>query len=198
MHVFYLSNNSSRNNITNNTIRRAMGDPVRIRDSSSYNQITGNTFTQAGAESMFEEWFCDLKIDRRVCANHTAECPSWGNNVSDNLLDGNFVCRPLTVACLCQPREDYCGEIPRNGARVIARGNRQTAQPCSIGGSNGGGSVRFASRFAAAAPAVVCSRPGPGLDPTTAPGAPCNYTAGVTNGSSGGLLFVERGQVKCP
>jgi parallel beta-helix repeat protein len=55
MHVFYMSNNSTRNIITNNTIIRAMGDPVRIRDSSSYNLITGNTFSQAGAESMFEE-----------------------------------------------------------------------------------------------------------------------------------------------
>ena len=55
MHAFYLSSNSSNNSITNNTILRAFGDPVRLRDSSSDNTIVGNVISQAGAESAFEE-----------------------------------------------------------------------------------------------------------------------------------------------
>lgn len=194
MHAFYLSNNSTRNNITNNIIVRAMGDPIRIRDSSSFNQITGNTFSQAGAESAFEEWFCDLRVDKKVCANHTAQCPSWQNNFSNNLLDGNFACGPLTVACLCQPNEDYCGAPPHNGARVIARNNRHTAKPCSIGRRLRGGAA--ASLFAASPSATMCSRPGPGLGPSHT--NPCNYTAGIINRS--GLFFVKRGSgpIKCP
>ena len=196
MHVFYLSNNSTRNNITNNTIKRAMGDPIRIRDSSSYNQITGNTFSQAGAESAYEEWFCDLRVDERVCANHTAQCPSWQNNFSNNVLDGNFACQPLTIACLCQPSESYCGAPPLNGARVIAKNNRHTARPCSIGSDLRGDSI--ASLFAASSPAVMCSRPGPGLGPSHS--TPCNYTSGVINSS--GFFLVTRGSgsglLKCP
>jgi hypothetical protein len=204
MHVFYLSNNSTRNVISNNTILRAFGDPFRIRDASSDNQITGNVLSQAGAESAFEEWFCDLKVDAKVCAHHAAECPSWNNRFSSNLLDGNFACLPLAAACLCQPSEDYCGTPPPGSARVITVNNRHTAAPCSLTPSDlllpetarwiGGG----------AAAGEVCGRPGPGLGPEM--GAPCNYTSSSSSSNhnviaanrSRMLMHGTEESLKCP
>jgi len=131
MHVWYLAHNSSFNSIINNTIRNTFGDPVRFRDGSSRNQIIGNILSKTGSESAYEDWFCDADVSTR-CQKHV-ECPSWLNNFSGNVLDGNFACLPLTAACYCQPSNTtHCHPPVVAAARVINSHNTQTEQPCSL------------------------------------------------------------------
>ena len=130
--------------------------------------------------------FCDLKVDKTVCAGHEPECPSWNNNFSQNLLDGNFACDQLTAACLCQPSESYCGSPRKGSLRVITDGNRHTATPCSIG-RRGLGSGGYSELFAASPAAVVCGR--------SHGGRPCNFSRAAP---PSGLLGDVKGPLKCP
>ncbi|MFC9619964.1 right-handed parallel beta-helix repeat-containing protein [Streptomyces sp. NPDC056930] len=55
MHGVYLVRTSG-SVITGNTFSSISGDPVRIRDGSRNNTVSGNTFTKSGTYAMFSEW----------------------------------------------------------------------------------------------------------------------------------------------
>ncbi|WP_170147660.1 right-handed parallel beta-helix repeat-containing protein [Micromonospora phaseoli] len=55
MHGVYLVKTSG-SSITGNKFSSITGDPVRIRDGSSNNVVSGNTFTKSGRYAMFSEW----------------------------------------------------------------------------------------------------------------------------------------------
>ncbi|MFJ4467216.1 right-handed parallel beta-helix repeat-containing protein [Streptomyces sp. NPDC089424] len=55
MHGVYLVKTSS-SSITGNKFSTISGDPVRIRDGSKNNTVSGNTFTGSGMYGLFSEW----------------------------------------------------------------------------------------------------------------------------------------------
>jgi parallel beta-helix repeat protein len=55
MHGVYLVK-TSRSTISGNTFSAISGDPVRIRDGSSGNTVSGNTFRKSGIYASFSEW----------------------------------------------------------------------------------------------------------------------------------------------
>ncbi|MEV5123316.1 right-handed parallel beta-helix repeat-containing protein [Streptomyces decoyicus] len=55
MHGVYLVQTSG-SSITGNRFSSITGDPVRIRDGSRNNTVSGNNFTQSGLYAMFSEW----------------------------------------------------------------------------------------------------------------------------------------------
>ncbi|MEV6814163.1 right-handed parallel beta-helix repeat-containing protein [Micromonospora sp. NPDC051296] len=55
MHGVYLVKTSG-SSITGNKFSSITGDPVRIRDGSKNNVVSGNTFTKTGQYAMFSEW----------------------------------------------------------------------------------------------------------------------------------------------
>ncbi|WP_330435927.1 right-handed parallel beta-helix repeat-containing protein [Streptomyces sp. NBC_00825] len=55
MHGVYMVRTSG-STVTGNKFSSITGDPVRIRDRSSNNTVSGNTFTKAGTYAMFSEW----------------------------------------------------------------------------------------------------------------------------------------------
>ncbi len=55
MHGVYLVKTTS-SSITGNKFSSITGDPVRIRDGSKNNVVSGNTFTKSGQYAMFSEW----------------------------------------------------------------------------------------------------------------------------------------------
>ncbi|MGJ5826525.1 right-handed parallel beta-helix repeat-containing protein [Streptomyces ossamyceticus] len=55
MHGVYLVNTTG-STIAGNTFSSITGDPVRIRDGSRDNSVTGNTFTRSGTYAIFSEW----------------------------------------------------------------------------------------------------------------------------------------------
>ncbi|MCX4796075.1 right-handed parallel beta-helix repeat-containing protein [Streptomyces sp. NBC_01242] len=56
MHGVYLVRTSG-SIVTSNKFSSISGDPVRIRDRSSKNTVSGNTFTKSGTYAMFSEWY---------------------------------------------------------------------------------------------------------------------------------------------
>ncbi|MFL6074421.1 MAG: hypothetical protein ACJ73S_13590 [Mycobacteriales bacterium] len=83
LHGVYLAHNSSRNSVTGNQFSYITGVPMRTRNQSDTNDISGNTFTRAGATAFYSEWFCDSSC---VADNpgHPRECSSHGNVFHDN------------------------------------------------------------------------------------------------------------------
>ncbi|MFF4755190.1 right-handed parallel beta-helix repeat-containing protein [Streptomyces sp. NPDC002514] len=55
MHGVYLVKTSG-STVTGNTFSSISGDPVRIRNGSRNNMVSGNTFTKSGQYAMFSEW----------------------------------------------------------------------------------------------------------------------------------------------
>ncbi|MGW0815988.1 right-handed parallel beta-helix repeat-containing protein [Streptomyces viridiviolaceus] len=55
MHGVYLVGTTG-STITGNTFSSVTGDPVRIRDGSRDNTVSGNTFTKSGTYALFSEW----------------------------------------------------------------------------------------------------------------------------------------------
>ncbi|WP_405680981.1 right-handed parallel beta-helix repeat-containing protein [Streptomyces sp. NBC_00868] len=55
MHGVYLVQTSG-SQITDNRFTSISGDPVRIRDGSSDNTVSGNTFRKSGTYALFSEW----------------------------------------------------------------------------------------------------------------------------------------------
>ena len=85
LHVIYLANGSSHNRIAGNEFLRGCGDPIKVRDSSNYNDIEDNRFDEIGYEAAFSDHFCN-QDERNDCTKPTPECPSWGNRFRFNRL----------------------------------------------------------------------------------------------------------------
>ncbi|MFC5185074.1 right-handed parallel beta-helix repeat-containing protein [Actinomadura harenae] len=80
MHGVYLVR-TSHVRITKNTFSSISGDPVRVRDGSSYNTVEGNTMTHSGRYALFSEWAKLPPYGREKCGK--------GNVLKDNTYSLN-------------------------------------------------------------------------------------------------------------
>jgi len=113
IHAVYMAHRSSNNLIQTSQFVNVSGDPIRVRDSSDYNQIESNVFTNSGAYA-YSEWYCD--ISRTDCTSPVYECPSFGNLVRNNQLAGSYDGGGLGTFVLS-------GSLPNSCPRVRTSGN---------------------------------------------------------------------------
>lgn len=76
-HGVYLAHDADRNQVLNNSFYNVGGDPVRVRDGSDSNTVTGNKFELTGANGYIGDWY-DL----------ADESKSWSNVFRSNTLKG--------------------------------------------------------------------------------------------------------------
>lgn len=86
-HGFYIVR-SSRNTIVDNRFTNVGGDPVRVRDSSNDNTVTGNTFTRSGKLGYIGDWYCKAGTcpAEVLFPQERGESPSTGNVFVGNTL----------------------------------------------------------------------------------------------------------------
>lgn len=132
IHAIYVAHMSDRNTITGNRFVRSTGDPVRVRDFSNDNVITDNRFVRVGTQAGYTDWYCDHDA-RSDCTKPTPECPSWGNQFRDNVLDGTWTCGPLATFHYFQDEATTgCTAPAADARRLRTSGNSQTSAPCSM------------------------------------------------------------------
>ncbi|WP_018653630.1 right-handed parallel beta-helix repeat-containing protein [Actinomadura flavalba] len=85
VHGVYLAHLSSDNIIRRNTFTGISGDPVRTRNASGRNQISGNTFVRAGSKAYFSDWY-----QRQASPTSPRECASVGNKFHGNTLTSGY------------------------------------------------------------------------------------------------------------
>lgn len=132
IHAIYAAHMSDRNTIASNRFVRSTGDPIRLRDYSNDNVITGNRLSRVGTHAGYTDWYCDHDA-RTDCTKPTPECPSWGNQFRDNTLDGTWTCGALGAFHYFQGDSTTgCSRPSADARRVRTSGNVQTATPCSM------------------------------------------------------------------
>lgn len=77
LHAIYLYRLSSDNAIYNNTFSDTCSVPIKFRDFSNTNLVSGNSFLRISGPALGTESFCDRR--RQQCDYDDQECPSWGN-----------------------------------------------------------------------------------------------------------------------
>ena len=85
MHAIYLAHGSRGNQVRANRFVGISGDPIRVRDGSSSNEVIDNTFEEAGSSAFISDWWCDKSVNS-ACTKASGECPSWENAFRDNEL----------------------------------------------------------------------------------------------------------------
>ncbi len=133
LHALYIAHMSSGNQILRNRFKNNCGDPVRIRDYSNNNFISGNKFENVGVNAAYTEWFCD-KDSRSDCTKKSPECPSWNNQVRDNQLNRNsaggrlkawkILVKGLTKGCDMPSPTRGCAPPSANACRLRTSGNQ--------------------------------------------------------------------------
>lgn len=96
LHAVYLAHFSSGNEVRDNVFLRVSGDPVRMRDDSSFNLITDNVFDMSGVAAPVSEWWCNREQNPN-CTKLAAECPSWQNTVQNNQIGCAYLTAPMPV-----------------------------------------------------------------------------------------------------
>ncbi len=130
IHSLYVAHMSDRNLIRANRFKNNSGDPIRLRDFSNDNQITDNKLIRTGSAG-YSDWYCDHEVNT-ACTKVGPECPSWGNQFRDNLLDGDYGCQPLKPFVYYQDETTTGCQPPTPTAkRLSTSGNTQTATPCT-------------------------------------------------------------------
>ncbi len=130
IHGIYAAHRSDRNTIKNNRFLRSSGDPIRLRDFSNNNVITGNTLIRVGVAAGYTDWYCDSDT-RNDCTKSTPECPSWNNQFRDNVLDGTWTCGSLPAFQYFQDDKATGCSKPSGAVRLRTSGNTRTSRPCS-------------------------------------------------------------------
>ena len=131
IHAIYAAHMSDRNQILRNRFKRSSGDPVRVRDYSNDNVINENRFIQVGTAAGYTDWYCDHDV-RDDCTKVGPECPSWGNQFRDNVLDGKFDCSPLgTFEYFQDDTTTGCSPPGADARRLRTSGNTQHTPPCT-------------------------------------------------------------------
>lgn len=101
---------SSSNQVKANRFVNVGGDPIRFRDGSNDNTVTGNTFTRAGSNGYVGDYACRDE-------NHPGQCPtgdervSWRNTFTSNTLNSPHPWhrRPFTTR-FCYDRQSWCSQ----------------------------------------------------------------------------------------
>lgn len=131
IHSIYAAHMSDRNQILRNRFKSSTGDPVRLRDFSNDNVIEDNRFIKVGTSAGYTDWYCDHEV-RDDCTKPDPECPSWGNQFRDNLLDGNWTCGTLkTFEYFQDATTTGCAPPNASARRLRTSGNVQNEPPCS-------------------------------------------------------------------
>lgn len=138
IHGVYLAHHSSANVVADNAFHQISGDPVRVRNDSNSNEVTGNTFALAGAYG-YSEWFCD---DPTVCPEER-ECASHGNRFHENTLISGYGSEDIGEYRLDPPGLGYMGGDAgcdndgqaRLGVRdnALVRDDGRTVTPRTVG-----------------------------------------------------------------
>ncbi len=131
LHAIYVAHNSGDNIIRANRFLRNTGDPVRIRDASDNNVVQGNRFLQSGNSAPYSHWYCDSDV-RTDCTRPAPECPSWGNELRDNIFDGLWNCDdgPYFVYHQDEMTADCVPPSP-TARRLRTSGNSRATDVCS-------------------------------------------------------------------
>lgn len=98
LHAVYLAHYSGNNIISNNIFRKGCGDPVRIRDASNGNYVTGNIFHDIGRAGLVTEWHCNPGESYTCTKINGHECLSFNNVVSLNSYQGNLPVKKILVS----------------------------------------------------------------------------------------------------
>jgi hypothetical protein len=124
LHSIYIAHYSSGNLIEDNVFNGGCGATVKTRDSSGGNIVRGNTFIDQ-SEPVFLDSFCN-KDARDDCTKETSECPSWGNEFSNNAMERlGTKAKKTPVQVLGPDTPGGCPPPPgRTDARVSQSGNR--------------------------------------------------------------------------
>jgi hypothetical protein len=77
---------STYNQVTGSTFSNVGGDPIRVRDASNHTTVSGNTFTNSGSNGYIGDWRCLNSADT-TCPDGD-ESLSWNNSFKDNVLNG--------------------------------------------------------------------------------------------------------------
>ncbi len=120
LHAIYVAHNSTGNLIENNIFKDACGDPIRFRDGSGDNKVIGNTFINAWAKAPVTDWYCDSDA-REDCTKATAECPSYGNVVEGNNIQGSGKKAPPMIMTYGGDHNSAC---QAKAARGLGAGQR--------------------------------------------------------------------------
>lgn len=83
IHAIYLAHHSTGNTVRGNKFEGGCGDAIRLRDGSSNNIISDNSFSDFWAFAPISDWYCDAS-SREDCTKESGECPSFGNVLSQN------------------------------------------------------------------------------------------------------------------
>lgn len=120
VHGVYLAHGSSDNVIQSNRFTRISGDPIRTRNASGDNHMSGNVFVRAGANAYLSDWFVAAPSP-----GAPRECPSRGNQFYGNTLRSGYsgeietwTASPPTIPSAVRRS---CSE--KSGKRVRAWGN---------------------------------------------------------------------------
>jgi hypothetical protein len=123
----YFANGSSRNAISNCTMERIIGDPIRIRDDSDSTMIDNCVFTCAGHNAVCSIWYCEGSF--LDCDKIHPECPSCFAVMRDCRAFGDRYCKvPKLVLDLNPILSRRCPIGCRIADRI--RIENTTAQPC--------------------------------------------------------------------
>jgi hypothetical protein len=122
VHGVYLAHGSSGNIVRDNRFSRVSGDPIRTRNASGDNHVSGNVFERAGAKAYLSDWFVAAPSP-----GAPRECPSRGNRFSGNTLRSGYGGEAIETwsaspDTLTAAVRRWCRQPP--GKRVRAWGNR--------------------------------------------------------------------------
>lgn len=124
LHAVYLAHGSSHNSIINNELKTISGSGINIRNGSSFNDVTGNTFDHVGLHAALSDWFCDGQC---VSDGNPQECASHSTEFYGNTLGVGYDGLPVPSVELTPPGNSYFGPLacegPYNGVRVTEWGN---------------------------------------------------------------------------
>jgi hypothetical protein len=121
LHSIYLAHNSSGNIITGNTFKYTNGDPIRVRDASGNNVISGNTGIRAGEKNFFEDWYCTSAAEGE-CTKEGPECPSWNNQLSNNTIGLSYTGETIAPYMVYLSNFSSGCPLPSSGvSRVISK-----------------------------------------------------------------------------
>jgi hypothetical protein len=116
LHAVYMNVRSDRNRIVSNFTFRVSGDPIKVRQFSNDNRVTGNTLRCSGGKA----FFLDYPEDFPASSARQDECDSWENHFTGNTLDCGYDGGGLP-ATYAEPGL-RCG-APASWHRVRASGN---------------------------------------------------------------------------
>ncbi|SDN28735.1 right-handed parallel beta-helix repeat-containing protein [Allokutzneria albata] len=84
VHGTYVTHFSSSNVIVRNRFEWISGDPIKVRNASSYNVFEHNTFDRTGRTAHYADEFCDLDCARKNKIDR--QCASFHNRLFRNKL----------------------------------------------------------------------------------------------------------------